>query len=72
MKDYKVLALDETGKASFNHPSKNFVLSGNGEESQSTGFLTITPSTFTVFHARAAPNTTYLFQKETIASLVGS
>lgn len=28
MKDYKVLALDETGKASFNHPSKNFVLSG--------------------------------------------
>lgn len=28
MKDYKVLSLDETGKASFNHPSKNFVLSG--------------------------------------------
>ncbi len=28
MKDYKVLALDETGKASFSHPSKNFVLSG--------------------------------------------
>ena len=28
MKDYKVLALDETGKASFNHPSQNFVLSG--------------------------------------------
>ena len=28
MRDYKVLALDETGKASFNHPSKNFVLSG--------------------------------------------
>ena len=28
MKDYKVLALDETGKASFNHLSKNFVLSG--------------------------------------------
>lgn len=27
-KDYKVLALDETGKASFNHSSKNFVLSG--------------------------------------------
>jgi hypothetical protein len=28
MKDYKVLALDETGKASFGHLSKNFVLSG--------------------------------------------
>ncbi|MBU2539686.1 hypothetical protein KJ786_00785 [Patescibacteria group bacterium] len=28
MRDYKVLALDETGKASFNHLSKNFVLSG--------------------------------------------
>ena len=28
MKDYKVLALDETGKASFDHLSKNFVLSG--------------------------------------------
>jgi hypothetical protein len=28
MKDYKVLALDETGKASFIHPSFNFVLSG--------------------------------------------
>ncbi len=28
MKDYKILALDEGGKASFNHPSKNFVLSG--------------------------------------------
>lgn len=28
MKDYKVLALDETGKASLNHKSKNFVLSG--------------------------------------------
>ncbi len=28
MKDYNVLALDETGKASFNHQSKNFVLSG--------------------------------------------
>ena len=28
MKDYKILALDETGKASFDHPSKNFVLSG--------------------------------------------
>jgi len=28
MKNYKILALDETGKASFNHPSKNFVLSG--------------------------------------------
>jgi len=28
MKDYKVLALDETGKASFKHLSRNFVLSG--------------------------------------------
>jgi len=28
MKDYNILALDETGKASFSHPSKNFVLSG--------------------------------------------
>ena len=28
MKDYKILALDETGKASFKHPSANFVLSG--------------------------------------------
>lgn len=28
MKDYKILALDETGKASFGHLSKNFVLSG--------------------------------------------
>ena len=28
MKDYKVLALDETGKASFAHLSSNFVLSG--------------------------------------------
>ncbi len=28
MRSYKILALDETGKASFNHPSKNFVLSG--------------------------------------------
>lgn len=27
-KDYKILALDETGKASFNHPSRNFILSG--------------------------------------------
>jgi len=28
MKDYKILALDETGKASFKHLSKNFILSG--------------------------------------------
>ena len=28
MKDYKILALDETGKASMKHPSRNFVLSG--------------------------------------------
>ena len=28
MKGYKILALDETGKASFKHQSKNFVLSG--------------------------------------------
>ena len=28
MIDYKTLALDESGKASFNHQSKNFVLSG--------------------------------------------
>ncbi len=28
MKDYKILALDETGKASLKHKSKNFVLSG--------------------------------------------
>jgi len=28
MRDYKILALDETGKANFKHPSKNFVLSG--------------------------------------------
>jgi len=28
MKDYKILALDESGKASLNHLSKNFVLSG--------------------------------------------
>jgi len=28
MKDYKLLVLDETGKASFNHKSKNFILSG--------------------------------------------
>jgi hypothetical protein len=28
MKDYKILALDETGKASFNHLSNNFILSG--------------------------------------------
>lgn len=28
MKDYKILALDETGKASLKHESKNFVLSG--------------------------------------------
>jgi hypothetical protein len=28
MKDYRVLALDETGKASFTHLSSNFVLSG--------------------------------------------
>jgi len=27
-KEYKILAIDETGKASYNHPSKNFVLSG--------------------------------------------
>lgn len=28
MKDYKILALDETGKASLKHESRNFVLSG--------------------------------------------
>jgi len=28
MRDYKILALDETGKASFNHLSSNFILSG--------------------------------------------
>jgi len=28
MNDYKILALDETGKASFNYKSKNFILSG--------------------------------------------
>ncbi|MDO8669486.1 MAG: hypothetical protein Q7K65_04290 [Candidatus Buchananbacteria bacterium] len=28
MSDYKILALDETGKASFNHLSRNFILSG--------------------------------------------
>lgn len=28
MENYKILALDETGKASFNHLSKNFILSG--------------------------------------------
>ncbi len=28
MNNYKVLALDETGKASFGHLSKNFILSG--------------------------------------------
>jgi hypothetical protein len=28
MKDYKILALDETGKASFKHLSQNFILSG--------------------------------------------
>jgi len=28
MSQYRILALDETGKASFNHPSKVFVLSG--------------------------------------------
>ena len=28
MKDYKILALDETGKATFSHPSQNFILSG--------------------------------------------
>jgi hypothetical protein len=27
-KNYKILALDETGKASFKHLSKNFILSG--------------------------------------------
>jgi len=28
MDKYKSIALDESGKASFNHPSKNFVLAG--------------------------------------------
>jgi len=28
MRDYKILALDESGKADLNHPCKNFVLSG--------------------------------------------
>lgn len=28
MEEYKIIALDETGKASINHQSKTFILSG--------------------------------------------